>query len=275
MSYSCKQLKCHYWTGRICLVDGQCIHRDEGDPDDLHQRLAQAERENAILSKKASGTLANNLCPDHRDKQEGKPCLACEVERFERKNKALDAMLDAAILERDEAQAEKDTVEGTLCGLLDRVGSLEQENATLSANACPVPGGLVGDEHGHPRCAVQRERDEAHEQLGDEATRCLALEGALNEAQAALSRCRDMSEKRRKALKQAACENRALGWCLYECEKAFKVECDKTERLQAALSRIVEGVEKILGAELFGYRIREATADRILAKVRALVREEG
>lgn len=50
--------------------------------------VAEAEnerlrKENRILSIKARGTLANNLCPDHRDKQEGKPCLACEVERLE------------------------------------------------------------------------------------------------------------------------------------------------------------------------------------------------
>lgn len=35
-----------------------------------------------IAELKASGTLANNLCPDHRDKQVGKPCLACEIERL-------------------------------------------------------------------------------------------------------------------------------------------------------------------------------------------------
>lgn len=35
-----------------------------------------------VAQTKARGTLANNLCPDHRDKQSGKPCLACEVERL-------------------------------------------------------------------------------------------------------------------------------------------------------------------------------------------------
>ena len=29
------------------------------------------------------------LCPDHRDKQKGKPCLACTIERLERENLAL------------------------------------------------------------------------------------------------------------------------------------------------------------------------------------------
>jgi hypothetical protein len=27
---------------------------------------------------------AHEFCPDHRDKQRGRPCLACEVERLER-----------------------------------------------------------------------------------------------------------------------------------------------------------------------------------------------
>lgn len=27
-------------------------------------------------------SLANNLCSDHRDKQSGKPCLACEIDRL-------------------------------------------------------------------------------------------------------------------------------------------------------------------------------------------------
>ena len=43
------------------------------------ERLTKALR---IAELKASGTLANNLCPDHRDKQTGRPCLACEIERL-------------------------------------------------------------------------------------------------------------------------------------------------------------------------------------------------
>lgn len=42
--------------------------------------LVAAVRE---LHKRASGTLANNLCSDHRDKQDGKDCLACEIERLQ------------------------------------------------------------------------------------------------------------------------------------------------------------------------------------------------
>lgn len=40
-------------------------------------------KEYKILKLKAENTLANNLCPDHRDKQVGKPCLACTIEKLE------------------------------------------------------------------------------------------------------------------------------------------------------------------------------------------------
>jgi hypothetical protein len=45
---------------------------------------------------KARGSLANNLCPDHRDKQYGKPCLACEIERLEKQCAKLREALDRA-----------------------------------------------------------------------------------------------------------------------------------------------------------------------------------
>ena len=58
------------------------------DPWELARKL---ERENAdlrkqlaIANKKNEGSLANNLCPDHRDKQAGKSCLACTIERLEK-----------------------------------------------------------------------------------------------------------------------------------------------------------------------------------------------
>jgi len=57
------------------------------------------ERENAILEIKNRGTLANNLCPDHRDKQTGKPCLACTIETLTRKKDRAEAEL-AAIKKR-------------------------------------------------------------------------------------------------------------------------------------------------------------------------------
>jgi hypothetical protein len=49
----------------------------------LMARVEKLEKENRVLQIKAAGTLANNLCPEHRDKQTGKPCLACRVEKLE------------------------------------------------------------------------------------------------------------------------------------------------------------------------------------------------
>lgn len=44
--------------------------------------IERLERENTILKIKSDASLANNLCPDHRDKQNWKPCLACTVEKI-------------------------------------------------------------------------------------------------------------------------------------------------------------------------------------------------
>lgn len=60
---------------------------DEAEP--LLSHIAQLTRENKVLEKKNAGTLANNLCPDHRDKQTGKPCLACTIEQLTREKEEL------------------------------------------------------------------------------------------------------------------------------------------------------------------------------------------
>lgn len=49
---------------------------------ELYGDVVKLQLENRTLQRKAATSLANNLCPDHRDKQEGKPCLACENERL-------------------------------------------------------------------------------------------------------------------------------------------------------------------------------------------------
>ena len=41
------------------------------------------------LRLKLKNSLANNLCHDHRDKQSGKPCLACEIDRLRTLNAKL------------------------------------------------------------------------------------------------------------------------------------------------------------------------------------------
>jgi len=42
----------------------------------LSAELTELRQKNRVLELKANNSLANNLCPDHRDKQAGKSCLA-------------------------------------------------------------------------------------------------------------------------------------------------------------------------------------------------------
>jgi hypothetical protein len=44
--------------------------------------LCHTAKECKAVHLKASGTLANNLCPDCRDKQMGQPCLGCTIQRL-------------------------------------------------------------------------------------------------------------------------------------------------------------------------------------------------
>ncbi len=46
------------------------------------EEIGRLRKENHILKVKCRSSLANNLCPDHRDKQGGKSCLACEIDRL-------------------------------------------------------------------------------------------------------------------------------------------------------------------------------------------------
>ena len=51
---------------------------------DYGDYIVWLEKQYKILSIKVEHSLANNLCPDHRDKQTGKTCLACQIENLER-----------------------------------------------------------------------------------------------------------------------------------------------------------------------------------------------
>ncbi len=57
------------------------------------ERIAALEKSLKIAELQNRGTLANNLCSDHRDKQIGKPCLACTIETLTRERDA--ALRDA------------------------------------------------------------------------------------------------------------------------------------------------------------------------------------
>lgn len=74
-------------TDGTLRVEGEFVTKHANDVTRIYaaQQAAEAERigkQLQIAELKNRGTLANNLCPDHRDKQVGKPCLACEVERL-------------------------------------------------------------------------------------------------------------------------------------------------------------------------------------------------
>lgn len=53
--------------------------------DRTEEEVSRLKIELAIAEAKNRSSLANNLCPDHRDKQQGKPCLACTVEQLQTK----------------------------------------------------------------------------------------------------------------------------------------------------------------------------------------------
>lgn len=67
--------------GRIKMLEVEVdVLKDKAAQDKA--RIAGLEKEFKIEQLKNRHSLANNLCPDHRDKQTGKPCLACEIERL-------------------------------------------------------------------------------------------------------------------------------------------------------------------------------------------------
>jgi len=68
------------WADNVADYNAQFTADLETAADEI-ERL---QRENRVLQLKAGCSLANNLCPDHRDKQAGKSCLACEIERQQR-----------------------------------------------------------------------------------------------------------------------------------------------------------------------------------------------
>jgi len=83
----------------------------------LYAEIDRLKAENKKLIIKTSNSLANNLCPDHRDKQAGKPCLACEIDR-------LAARVGELEVERDEL----DHIAVTIC---KQKNELEAENRRL------------------------------------------------------------------------------------------------------------------------------------------------
>ena len=92
-----------------------------GELDALRQQLAETVGALKVANLKNAHSLANNLCPDHRDKQQGKPCLACEIERLRAGEAevrqalvamfvdAISGMADAAIINADQTYDYRNT----------------------------------------------------------------------------------------------------------------------------------------------------------------------
>jgi len=111
--------------------------------EEAEARVQELERENAILEIKNRGTLANNLCPDHRDKQTGKPCLACTIEKLQRENGELLAMRDGW---RTVTYQGKDCVAAArveIDALRERAERAESKLAAVEKRIAEAPRGIV------------------------------------------------------------------------------------------------------------------------------------
>jgi hypothetical protein len=82
------------WEGHEFL-NGECsawrhviqIVRDRHASSEVSDSVSLPRSEYLMLKSEAQSTLGNNLCPDHRDKQHGKRCLACTIEGLESSEK--------------------------------------------------------------------------------------------------------------------------------------------------------------------------------------------
>lgn len=132
----------------ICLMRDK--NRAEKDLADTKARIAElqtsaekADRELTIERKKNESSLAHNLCPDHRDKQQGKSCLACEIERLARLRAAtpdVEALLNecARLWERGVQPATWDSfstiIRRHFANAPDATGALRKERDELRAD---------------------------------------------------------------------------------------------------------------------------------------------
>ena len=74
------------------------LDAQESQISELYGDVVKLQLENRALQRKAATSLANNLCPDHRDKQEGKPCLACGIDRLRELLDRCDVVMDTSAM---------------------------------------------------------------------------------------------------------------------------------------------------------------------------------
>lgn len=75
-----------YYTDHLAEIIRR--HAPDAQPEvvALKARVAELEGKLHAAELKNKNSLANNLCPDHRDKQRGKNCLACEIDQLEKRS---------------------------------------------------------------------------------------------------------------------------------------------------------------------------------------------
>ena len=92
----------------------------------MDSEVKALQKANRILEIKNASSLANNLCPDHRDKQTGKSCLACEIEHLTAlasKQMAKNIKESAVVLRQQE----------TIDSLMAQNQQWKKENSALNA----------------------------------------------------------------------------------------------------------------------------------------------
>jgi hypothetical protein len=138
------------WKDRFRALVGETEPDSAGNSViTLKAENGRLARENRTLSVKNASSLANNLCPDHRDKQAGRPCLACENERLTRERDEYHVALIAEAVTSGKALDERgaeiiraDRAEAVIAGL------------EAWARTQPIPDGFNADQsHGWIACA--------------------------------------------------------------------------------------------------------------------------
>lgn len=141
-----------------------------------------ALREIDRLIVKCRGSLANNLCPDHRDKQSGKTCLACEIDRLTKENECLDKSLVMLEADRDSHRKARGTLATDLTNLADGKDVVtflaERVRVLLAAKDAEVERLTKERDEALGRCKVYI--DSANK-FGNECDKALAELAALRE----------------------------------------------------------------------------------------------
>lgn len=147
-----ERVKFEAWILRTTPYRG--IERSKSHPDEYHHSLTQSEwwgwlacaeskqaeietleRTLKIATIKGNNSLANNLCSDHRDKQTGKPCLACTIETLERELAEAKAEIEAAKAEAECYRQNLNDAQGDNDCNANRVVELERELAEARKDA--------------------------------------------------------------------------------------------------------------------------------------------